>query len=62
MSKRHKNVCRVLNYIDHSLILISTINGCVSISVSASLVGIPVGITSSAVALNTSVIMCRNKQ
>ena len=62
MSKKHKNVCRVLNYIDHSLILISTINGCVSISVSASLVGIPVGIMSSAVALNISVIMCRNKR
>ena len=62
MSKKHKNVCRVLNYIDHSLILICTINGCVSISVSASLVGIPVGITSSAVVLNTSVIMCRNKR
>ena len=32
MSKNHKKVCRVLNYIDHSLIVNSTISGCVSIS------------------------------
>ena len=32
MGKKHKKVCRVLNYIDHSLIAISTIAGCVSIS------------------------------
>ena len=35
MSKKHKNVCRILNYIDHSLIVISTITGCVSNSVFA---------------------------
>ena len=29
ISKKHKKVCRVLNYIEHSLILISTITGCV---------------------------------
>ena len=28
MSKKHKKVCTVLNYIDHSLIEISTITGC----------------------------------
>ena len=49
MNKKHQNVCRVLNYIEHSLILISTITGCVSISAFPSLVGIPIGITSSAV-------------
>ena len=48
MSKKHKNVCRVLNYFYHSLIVISTITGCVSISAFASIVSIPVGITSSA--------------
>ena len=42
ISKKHKTVRRVLNYIDHSLILISTITGCVSISAFASLVGIPI--------------------
>ena len=31
MSKKHKKVCRVLSYIDNSLIVISTITGCVSI-------------------------------
>ena len=29
MSKKHKKVCKVLNYNDHSLIAISTITGCV---------------------------------
>ena len=51
MSKKHKNVCRVLNYIDHLLIAICAITGCVSISVFASVVGIPIGITSSAIGL-----------
>ena len=48
LSKKHKKVCRVLNYIEHSLILISTITGCVSISEFASLIGILKGSTSSA--------------
>ena len=30
MSKKHKNVYRNLNYIEHLLILISTITGCLS--------------------------------
>ena len=45
MNKKHKKVCRVLNYINHSLILISTITGCIYISTFASLVGIPIEIT-----------------
>ena len=56
MSKKHKIVCRVLNYIDHSIIVISTITGCVSISAFASLVGIPIGITSFAIGLKICVI------
>ena len=47
MSKKHKKFFRVLNYIDHSLIVISTITGCVSISAFASLVCIPLGMASS---------------
>ena len=39
MGKKHKKVCRVLNYIDRSLIAISTIARCVCISPFASLVG-----------------------
>ena len=30
MSKKHKNVYRVLNYIEHLLVLIFTVTGCVS--------------------------------
>ena len=38
ISKKHKKVCTTLNYIEHYLILASTITGCVSISTSASLI------------------------
>ena len=38
MSTKLKNVCRVLNYTDHSLIVISTITGSVFISAFTSLV------------------------
>ena len=55
MSKKHTKFFRVLNYIDHSLIVISTITGCVSISVFASLVRIPIEIISSAIALKICV-------
>ena len=51
MSKKHKKICGILNYFDHSLILISTITGYVSISAFASLVGIPIEIRSSATGL-----------
>ena len=45
MSNKHKKVCTSLNYIKHFLILASAITGCISIF----LLGIPQGITSSAV-------------
>ena len=56
MSKKHINVYGVLNYIEHLLILVSTVTGCVCISAFASLVGIPIGNTSSAIALKICVI------
>ena len=56
MSKEHKNFCRDLNYIDHSLIEIVTITGCVSISAFASLVG------SSTIRLKTCVITAAIKR
>ena len=56
MSKKHRKVYRVLNYIEHLLDLISTITGWVSIFAFSSLVGIPLGITSSAVGLKICVI------
>ena len=49
MNKNHKKVCRVLNDIEHLLIVISTITGCVSMSAFAYLVGVPTGITSYAI-------------
>ena len=51
MIKKHKKVCTTLNYVEHFLILGSTITECVSISASASLVGFRIGITSSTVRL-----------
>ena len=56
MSKNHKSVCRFLNYIDNSLIVISRITGCVSISAFVSLVGIPIGFTISTIGLKIFVI------
>ena len=51
MSKKHKKVCTTLNYIEHFLILVFTITGCISISAFSSLIDIPIGITSSAIGL-----------
>ena len=45
-----------MNYIDHWLIAISTITECISISTFASLLGIPIGIRSSAIELKICVI------
>ena len=56
LSKKHENVFRVFNYTDQSLIVISTITGCVSISAFASLVGIPVGISRSTTGLKICLI------
>ena len=65
MSKKHKKVCRVelqLNYIEHLLILISTVTGRVFISTFATLVGIPIEIMSSAVRLIICVITAEIKK
>ena len=51
MNKKHKEVCRTPNYTDHVLILPSTITRCISISAFASLIGILMRITSSAIKL-----------
>ena len=56
MSRKHKKVCATLNHIEHFLILASSITGCISISGFASLLGIPIGITSSAVGLKICAI------
>ena len=49
MRKRHKKIFRDLNYIENLLISVSAVTGCVSISAFDSSVGLPMGITSSAV-------------
>ena len=51
MSRKFKKVCTSLNYIEHFLILASTITECISISAFDSLLGIPIVITSSAIGL-----------
>ena len=47
MSKKRKKVSIVSNYSEHFFILVSAISGYVSITAFASLLGIPIGITSS---------------
>ena len=49
MSRNDKKVCTTLNYIGHVLIIASTTTECVSISAFASLICIPIGITSSSI-------------
>ena len=51
MSKKYRKVYATLNYIEDFLILAFSMTGCISISVCASLLGIPIGMTSSAVGL-----------
>ena len=52
MSEKYRKTCKYLNYVEHLLILASTVTGCVSISAFASLVCVYVGITSSAIGIN----------
>ena len=56
MSKKEERVWTTLNYIEHFLTMASTITGCISISVFTSLIGIPIGITSSAIGLKICAI------
>ena len=62
MSKKHKKVFTVSNYIEHLLILTSTVTGCVSVSVFASLVGTPVGSASSVVGIKICGITAGTKR
>ena len=51
MSKKDKNCLKPLSYIEHLFIIISANTGYILISAFASLVCIPIGITSSAMGL-----------
>ena len=53
ISEKQKTTCKTLNYIEHLLILASTIVGCISVCSFVSAVGTPVEITSSEVWLKT---------
>ena len=45
MSEKHKKTYKYLKDVEHLLILVSTVTGCVSISAFTSLVCVPVGTT-----------------
>ena len=62
MSKKQKKVCRILNYIDDSCVVSSTNTGCISISAFTSLVGILIGIITSAISLKIFVITAGSKK
>ena len=62
MSREHKRVCTVLDYIGSFLILVSTITECISISAFAYLLGIPIGIMSSTTGLKNCVIAAGMKK
>ena len=61
MSKKYKRTYKYLNYVEQLRILVSTVTGCASISAFASLVCVPVGITSSAVGIKICAITTGNK-
>ena len=56
MSEKYKKTCTYLNYIEHLLILLSAVTGCVLIFSFVSLICVSVGITSSTVEINICAI------
>ena len=62
MSKKYKKVCTTLNFMEHFLIFASAITGCISISAIVSLIGVPIGITSSGIGLKICAIAVRIKK
>ena len=62
MSRKHKKVCTTLNYIEHFIILVSKITGCISVSTFASLLAISIGNTSSVIGLKICAIVAGIKK
>ena len=62
MSTKNKKVSTTLNYIEHFLILASTITGYISVSAFSSLLGTPMRIPSSTIGLNICAITARIKK
>ena len=56
MSEKYKKASKYLKYVEHLLILVSTVTGCVSISAFTSLVCVDVGIRSSATGMKICAI------
>ena len=62
MSRTLKKVCTTLNFIEHFLIFASTITGCIWVSAFASLIDVPIGVTSSAIGLKICAIIAGIKK
>ena len=62
VSRKHEKICTTLNYIEHALILASTVTRCISIAAFASLIGIPIRIMSSAIGLKICAVTARIKK
>ena len=56
MGRKHKKVCTTLNYIEHLFLLLQLLDRCISFSTFASLLGIPIAITISAMGLKICAI------
>ena len=56
INKKQKKICKTLNYIEYCFILALAVTGCVSVSAFATLLGVPIRITSSTIGLKISAI------
>ena len=61
MREKHKKTYSYFNYLEHSLLFISTVTGLVSVTTFASLVNIPIGNASSPVGIKICAITARIK-
>ena len=62
MSKKHNKIRKTLDQNEHILVLTSAFRGCISISVFASLVAIPLRTTSTSIRLKICVITATIKK
>ena len=60
--KKNKKICKYLNYVEHLLILVSTVTCCLSISAFASLDYLSMGIMSSVIGIKICEITSRIKK
>ena len=62
ISNKHKKVCTTLDYIEHFLVAISVVTGCISISAFASFLGIPIESRSSVLRIEICTITAEIKK